>query len=1109
MAEFKLGRLKFWWKGEWQAGHTYVKDDVVRFGGKSYVCTGAHTSGSAEDSFYTALQTAPYKWELMTDGIQWQGQWTTGTYYKIGDIVKFGSDTYVAVEGHTADADFWTDESTVWNNFVNGVELEGDWSSSAQYQVGDIVRLGGNTYLAKRDNTNAIPTTSTSDWGIFVHGLHPTGAWSSATTYYPGDVVKKTSSSYVAKATNTGEDPSTDLSETYWQNLVQGDDSSVLTTAGDMPIYGATGAQRLPKGADNAVMQIDPTTHLPVWNTNVAIDGTLTVQGDAHIVQGDVYQGPNAMDLTADVDIHDVSTDLSLASKVDTTLTMTYEPSSPIGTSSIGWFLSLSGIPAPNTVANGTFAITSINTSTRVITLTVQDLSGTGPVWLGNPGDLTAELRSPTAYKGLTDASGIFVGEADSFVQFALKNLDSGTAASTDLIVYADNGDNESGWMDMGITSSTYGSPDWTVTKNNDGYLFYNAPAGTTGAGDLVIGTGGTGTHNDITFFTGGFDASQIKMRLIGAERPEIHPTTGLPTGKTTQAGVEVYLNSNSESYDTGAMRITGGLGVQGNVCTRGDLRAEMGVITQGINANRLQEDDYVYPGYVGLTNASAIMTADANSFVQMALKNTSTGELASTDLILYSSAGDNNSGWIDMGICSENYDDPSFGVTGKGDGYIFMSAKEGSTTELGNLYVSTSSNGISNDIVFSTGGFEDSSYERMRIIGTDRVGHQPGVEIYSTTNSTSTTTGALRVQGGIGVQGNLNVGGTVNIVGDTTIQGQIVIAGGSTTVTTQNLAVSDPMIFSGEGNDNDVVDLGIVSSYRAAADTYSDLVLSSAIITVDGETLNIFKTGHGAESKDRITISGITNHTEYNGLYTTITIVDADNITVTKTGGTYTGGLSGAVVAILGVYVNGLRYSGLARDHTDGRYKLFTEYQVYNKPSTTVTFSNTTKAVLDCGAIYSGAVTSTGTGSFTGAVTISDNTATSSYTTGALKVTGGVGVSGGLYVQNAAFFGNDITAWYSSDRRLKDNITPITGALDKIAAIGGYTFDWKPEAEKQETHDVGVIAQEIQAVQPEVVVERDNGYLAVNYEKLVPLLIQGINELQEEVKALRAKIGE
>jgi hypothetical protein len=1102
MAEFKLGRLKFWWKGEWTTGHSYVKDDVVRFGGKSYVCTGAHTSGSDNESFYTALETAPFKWELMTDGIQWQGQWTTGTYYKQGDIVKYGSDTYICVDGHTADADFWTDESTKWNNFVNGVELEGDWSSSAKYQVGDIVRLGGNTYLAKRDNTNAIPTTSTNDWGVFVHGLKWKGPYVAETTYFPGDMVKEGSSSYVALVEVTGTAPSEDVANEIWNAVAEGDSNDVLTTVGDIAVHGVANIQRLAAGVENTVLQIG-ADGVPVWNVDVQIDGDLTVAGNAHIVQGDVYQGPEAQSYTSDIGIYDVSADVTSMTKGGGLLNIYYANGSHFAEAQAGWAISLSGIPEPNTVANIAAVIDSNNTTNKVVTITVPDLVGSGAV-LYVPADLSFELRSPTAYKGITDASGVFVGDADAFVQFALKNTNDGEAASTDLIVYADNGDNESGWMDMGITSSTYGSPDWTVTKNNDGYLFMNAPLGTDGNGDLVIGTGGNGAHNDITFFTGGFDASQIKMRLVGTERPEISPSTGIPTGKIIQPGVEIYLDSIADSYESGALRVVGGLGVQGNIITKGDLRAEMGILTQGSNAKRLTEDDYVYSGYTGLTDASAILTGNVNSFVQVALKNFSTGETASTDLILYSSAGDNNSGWIDMGICSENYDDPSFGVTGKGDGYIFMSAKEGSTDELGNLYMSTSGNGVTNDIVFSTGGFEDSSFERMRIIGTARSGHQPGVEIYSTTNSISTTTGALRVQGGIGLQGNLNVGGSVNINGDTTIQGTIVIAGGSTTVTSQNLAVSDPMIFCGDGNSSDVVDLGTVGSYRLEEDTYSNVTLTGAIITLAGTTVNIYKVGHGAKAKDRITISGIVNHPEYNGTYNTITVVDADNITAELVGGTYTGGVTGTTTTTLKVFVNGLRYSGLVRDHVDGKFKLFTNYQVYNKPSTTITFADVTKAALEVGAFAAA-----GTGSFTGAVTISDSTATSSYTTGALKVTGGVGISGGLYVQNAAFFGNDVTAWYSSDRRLKDNITPITGALDKIAAIGGYTFDWKPEAEKQETHDVGVIAQEVQAVQPEVVVERDNGYLAVNYEKLVPLLIQGIKELQEEVKALRAKVGE
>ena len=108
----------------------------------------------------------------------------------------------------------------------------------------------------------------------------------------------------------------------------------------------------------------------------------------------------------------------------------------------------------------------------------------------------------------------------------------------------------------------------------------------------------------------------------------------------------------------------------------------------------------------------------------------------------------------------------------------------------------------------------------------------------------------------------------------------------------------------------------------------------------------------------------------------------------------------------------------------------------------------------------------------------------------------------------------NDIVAYSTSDCRLKKYVKPIKNALDKIDQIRGVEFDWKVTDEKMEKevhsfegHDVGVIAQEIEAVLPEVVTTRDSGYKAVRYDKIVPLLIQGIKELKDEVEILKSKI--
>jgi hypothetical protein len=99
-----------------------------------------------------------------------------------------------------------------------------------------------------------------------------------------------------------------------------------------------------------------------------------------------------------------------------------------------------------------------------------------------------------------------------------------------------------------------------------------------------------------------------------------------------------------------------------------------------------------------------------------------------------------------------------------------------------------------------------------------------------------------------------------------------------------------------------------------------------------------------------------------------------------------------------------------------------------------------------------------------------------------------------------------DVIAFGSSDERLKDNIQPISEPLYKLSKVGGYTFDWNDKQETYEGHDVGVIAQEIEEVLPEVVMTRGSGYKAVKYEKIVPLLIESIKELKQEVDEIKQK---
>jgi len=103
----------------------------------------------------------------------------------------------------------------------------------------------------------------------------------------------------------------------------------------------------------------------------------------------------------------------------------------------------------------------------------------------------------------------------------------------------------------------------------------------------------------------------------------------------------------------------------------------------------------------------------------------------------------------------------------------------------------------------------------------------------------------------------------------------------------------------------------------------------------------------------------------------------------------------------------------------------------------------------------------------------------------------------------------NDVIAYFSSDERLKENVVEITGSLDILKQIGGYHFDWKPMPgiHENEGGDIGVIAQEVEKVLPEVVTTRENGYKAVKYEKMIALLIQSNKELLKRIEALESKL--
>jgi len=106
----------------------------------------------------------------------------------------------------------------------------------------------------------------------------------------------------------------------------------------------------------------------------------------------------------------------------------------------------------------------------------------------------------------------------------------------------------------------------------------------------------------------------------------------------------------------------------------------------------------------------------------------------------------------------------------------------------------------------------------------------------------------------------------------------------------------------------------------------------------------------------------------------------------------------------------------------------------------------------------------------------------------------------------------NDVTAFYSSDVALKENITNIPNSLEALKKLNGVLFDWKKEyIDKRggedgyfvRKKDVGVIAQEVEKVLPEAVAQRSDGVKAVKYDRLTCLLIEAVKTLNDKVENL------
>lgn len=292
----------------------------------------------------------------------------------------------------------------------------------------------------------------------------------------------------------------------------------------------------------------------------------------------------------------------------------------------------------------------------------------------------------------------------------------------------------------------------------------------------------------------------------------------------TTNATVDTNLQVNGTVGISGVTTITGNT-VFGSGANKTRIFAANGNV---IVSDRLDADHIHAVAHVGSggdvedwattkgDNANThkvFAVANTNAPIDMMVVNQNEGDSAYAEFIAIHATGNTVDGWTSFGINSSNYAEGAYGITKADDAYILYQAPVG-TVHSGDLVIGTGSNGTGNRIIFSANGFDDPANNTQLVI-------TPGQNIHVEidTESSNATSGALTVVGGIGLQGNLNVGGNVAITGT------ITLGGGGNTVSTDSLAVDNPIIYLGANNAADVLDLGVVGTYNDGSTKYVGLV--------------------------------------------------------------------------------------------------------------------------------------------------------------------------------------------------------------------------------------------------------------------------------------------
>jgi hypothetical protein len=222
------------WRTTWTPNSIYKTGDVVAYNGIVYRCVREHVAGRTEEGIIigdgdSTNDSTAETWEIVYDNVKFVGPYAINTRYRVNDLVKYGGSILRCIEEHTSSSVAGNIDNNNFTTEFRGFNFYNNWSNAEYYAIGDVVRHGGYVYVSGANNINSEPGESATysagnpNWTLITKAINLVGTWDNTQSYKAGDLVRRGGQLYVATVNTIADGSSLDyLDSSNWELLAPG-----------------------------------------------------------------------------------------------------------------------------------------------------------------------------------------------------------------------------------------------------------------------------------------------------------------------------------------------------------------------------------------------------------------------------------------------------------------------------------------------------------------------------------------------------------------------------------------------------------------------------------------------------------------------------------------------------------------------------------------------------------------------------------------------------------------------------------------------------------------------------------------------------------------------